>query len=79
MAQNNTRMKNLVKESLNNVLPVDGPRTPISGKYLQIKIDTIKHELDAVMRFYSEGDIGRAEEYLQDQITTIQKIIERLR
>lgn len=50
----------------------------VDARYLEIKFKNIKIELDFIVELFNKGDIDKAKEYIEDQITNLQGIYDRL-
>ena len=50
----------------------------VDAKYLEIKFQNIKKELDYIVVLFDEGNIDKAKEYIEDQINNLKGIASRL-
>jgi len=50
----------------------------ISNRSLQIRIDHIKAELDTAYKYFASGELDKAAEYIEDQVTSLQTILDTI-
>ena len=63
----------LIKECHEEIL-----KEGMDVKYLEIKFNHVKAQLDFILKLINREDIESAKEYLQDQITDLKGILARL-
>ena len=68
-----SELKKLIQECHKELLT-----EAIDAKYLQIKFNTIKTELDFIIKLYAQEETDKAREYLADQINNLKGILTRM-